>query len=88
MKSIINSKVKQNIKELTEMYQDSVEKMSSDQESKHPRLSYVYGINDAINNSSFTIICSSSSQEFEDWITAFDVEDILIEMNNACSTSI
>ena len=68
------------------MYHDSDERVSSDEESEHPRLSYVYQINDTINNSSFTIVCSTSSQEFEDWIATVNVEDILIDMNNACST--
>ena len=69
------------------MYHDSDERASSDEESEHPK-SCVYQINDAINNSSFKIVCSTSSQEFEDWIVTVNVEDILIDMNNACSTYI
>ena len=62
------------------MYHDSDGRASSGEESVHLRLSYVYQIDDVINNSSFAVVCSTSSQEFEDLIVIVNVEDILIEM--------
>ena len=87
-KSIINSKVKKTTDKQSEIYDDSDERVNSNEESEHSRLSYVYQINDAINKYSFTIVCSTSSQEFDNWITPVNVEDILIDMNNECRTYI
>ena len=74
--------------ERARVYQSSERKMNNDEELVDGRSSYSYKIIDAINNTSITIICSNTSDEFDDWIRAKDVEEVLLEMNEARCASL
>ena len=80
-------KMQEIIGEQDRVYQSSKRKMSSDEELVNGRSSYSYKIIDAINNTVITIIWTNTSGEFDDWIRAKDVEEVLLEMNEArCSS--
>ena len=67
--------------------QNSERRISRYEELADRKFSHSYQLVDAINNTSIAIICSNTSDEFDDWIKTMDVEGTLIEINNACTAS-
>ena len=61
---------------------------NSNEESKEQKMNYSYKLIDTVNQNSITIIWSKTNEEFKDWMSSKNVEEILLEINEACSSSI